>query len=44
MQELITFFPANDIAQNNLNRMHIFTNKQRNWNDKNNNTAHLSAH
>jgi len=24
MQELITFFAANGIAQNNLNRMHVF--------------------
>ena len=34
MQELITFFAANGIAQYNLNSMHIFVNKQRNWNDK----------
>ena len=36
MQELITFFAENGIAQNNLNRMHVFfVNKQRNWNDNN---------
>jgi hypothetical protein len=33
MQELITFFAENRIAQNNLNRIHV--NKQRNWNDNN---------
>ena len=35
MQELITFFAENGTAQNNLNRMHVFVNKQRNWNDNN---------
>ena len=34
MQEIITFFAAKGIAQN-LNRMHFFVNKQRNWNDNN---------
>ena len=31
MQELITFFAENGIAQNNLNRIHDFVIK-RNWN------------
>ena len=31
----ITCELANCIAQNNLNRMHFFVNKQRNWNDNN---------
>ena len=35
MQELITYFAENGIAQNNLNRMHGFVNKQRDWNDNN---------
>ena len=35
MQELITFFAENGIAQNNLNSMHVLCNKQRNWNDNN---------
>ena len=35
MQELITFFAENGRAQNNLNRMHVFVNEQRNWNDNN---------
>ena len=35
MQELITFFAENGMAQNTLNRMHVFVNKQRNWNDNN---------
>ena len=35
MQELITFFAEIGIAQNNLNRMHAFDNKQRNWNASN---------
>ena len=33
MQELITFFAENGIAQNNLNRFFVI--KQRNWNDNN---------
>ena len=35
MQELITFYAENGIAQNNLNRMYVFVNKQRNLNDNN---------
>ena len=35
MQELITFFAEKGIAENNLNSMHFFVNKQRNWNDNN---------
>ena len=30
-----TYDLANGIAQNNLNSMHFFVNKQRNWNDSN---------
>ena len=36
MQELITFFAENGIAQNNRTRCTFFVNKQRNWNDNNN--------
>ena len=35
MQELTTIFAANGKAQNILNRIHMFVNKQCNWNDDN---------
>ena len=35
MQELITLFAENGIAQINLFSMHVFVNKQRNLNDNN---------
>ena len=35
MQELINLFAENGIAQNNVNRMHVFVNKQRNMSDNN---------
>ena len=34
-KKTFTYDLANSIARNNLNRVHVFDNKQRNWNDNN---------